>query len=107
MKKTLSILTPVLAQPDNFELIHEASWSIHSQEIPPGWQIEWIVVEDGETPLLADFPWPRNTRYRAARRRVGEPAARTIALSLASGEYVLAFDADDTLPPGAIKRICL
>jgi hypothetical protein len=30
--------------------------SVRQQELPPGWELEWLVQEDGEEPRLADDP---------------------------------------------------
>jgi glycosyltransferase involved in cell wall biosynthesis len=104
--KRLSILTPVLANKGTLEMLPETIDSMEAQVLPPGWAYEWIVMEDGDRPRLENYAWPDSVQYRAIEKQVGEPSSRTLALCLAVGEYALAFDADDTLPAGALHKIC-
>jgi glycosyltransferase involved in cell wall biosynthesis len=104
--KILSILTPVLASEGVIKLLPETVASVNKQRLPPGWSCEWIVVEDGAEPKLQDYPWPKMVRYRATTKHVYESCARTLALTMARGDYVLSLDADDTLPAGALEKIC-
>lgn len=105
-EKLLSILTPVLANERTRELLTETIASVDQQTLPQDWKLEWIIMEDGNEPKLGDYPWPDSVRYAKVEKQVGEPSARTLALSMAIGEVVLAFDADDTLPLGSLKKIC-
>lgn len=105
-EKMLSILTPVLANEGTRELLPETIQSVEQQTLPPDWKLEWIIMEDGKEPVLEDYPWPESVHYRKIEKQVGEPAARTLALSMAIGGVVLAFDADDTLPPESLQKIC-
>jgi len=105
-EKILSILTPVLANEGTRELLPETIASVEQQALPPGWNLEWIIMEDGKEPILEDYPWADSVLYRKIEKQVGEPSARTLALSMAIGEVVLAFDADDTLPPESLQKIC-
>lgn len=105
--KILSILTPVLATQGTRKLLAQTIESVTNQVLPKGWSYEWIIVEDGPKPVLEDYEWPDMVSYFSVKKQVGEPSARTLALSMAQGEYVLAFDADDTLPPNALNKICL
>src|SRR5688572_19177608 len=102
----LSILTPVLANDATEELLSQTIESVQAQTLPPGWDLEWMIMEDGREPRLKDYPWPDSVRYRAVEKQVGEPAARTLALSAATGTHGLALDADDTLPKNALQKIC-
>lgn len=104
--KTLSILTPILATEGTLAVLPETIASVEKQRLPPGWSHEWIVMEDGLNPRLKEYTWPSMVTYRAIEKQVGEPSARTLALSMAIGKYALAFDADDTLPPDALFKIC-
>ena len=104
--KKLSILTPVLANQGTVELLPETIASVVNQWLPNHWSYEWIIMEDGAHPKLQDYPWPDCVNYRSIDKQVGEPSARTLALSAASGDHVLAFDADDTLPETALSKIC-
>lgn len=106
MPKTLSILTPVLATDAAIELLPETLESVKNQPLPPGWNLEWLIMEDGPAPRLENYDWPELVKYRAINKQVGEPSARTLALAAATGQYALAFDADDTLPPAVLTKIC-
>lgn len=105
-EKTLSILTPILVTDGTMDLLPETIASVEQQQLPAGWNYEWIVMEDGGAPRLKNYPWPESVHYRAIEKQVGEPSARTLALSTAMGKYVLAYDADDSLPLGALGKIC-
>ncbi|MGW6744857.1 GltA [Streptomyces sp. NPDC055025] len=84
--------------------LDDARKSLESQVLPAGWDLQWIVQEDGLTgrPLnsLVDAPWIS----KGASRHGGAAVARTVALSRATGEIVRALDADDMLVPGALAR---
>lgn len=105
-EKTISILTPVLANEGTRELLTETAESVERQTLPKGWNMEWIIMEDGKEPVLENFDWPESASYYKVEKQVGEPSARTLALSASLGDVVLAFDADDTLPDQALDRIC-
>lgn len=72
--------------------------------MPPGWQWQWCVQEDGTTEiprsLLPDDP--RISYDSSLPGRAG--VARTMALARASGELVRTLDADDVFLPGALAR---
>ena len=94
----ISLLTPVLA--DRAELIVEAGRSVAAQQLPSGWELEWIVQEDGPSPALRDivaaFPF---ARYAANGEPLGVAVTRNLALSRAAGELVHVLDSDDLLLP--------
>lgn len=98
----LSIITPVL---DGSHLhLSKVYESLCSQEMPAGWEWEWIVQEDGHTgrPLAA---LPDDPRISASMSERGRAAtARTVALRRATGLLVRAVDADDVLPAGTLAR---
>ncbi|GAA3436053.1 glycosyltransferase family 2 protein [Kutzneria kofuensis] len=94
----VSVLTPVLA--DRAELLVEAGKSVAAQELPAGWELEWIVQEDGPSPALRDlvdgFPF---ARYGANGEPLGVAVTRNLALARAGGELVHVLDSDDLLLP--------
>ena len=94
----LSVLTPALTA--RATLLDQAGRSIAAQRLPAGWDVEWIVEEDGTEPALsqvmAAFPF---ARHRALGIRLGVAAARNLALSRAKGELVHVLDSDDLLLP--------
>jgi glycosyltransferase involved in cell wall biosynthesis len=99
---TYSIITAVLADKDRY--IAETYKSIVSQQLPPGWEWEWLVQEDGTTGGPAS-KLPADDRISAGMAQRGRAAtARTIALGRASGILSRAIDADDIFTPGAIAR---
>src|SRR5579875_1888078 len=95
-------MTAVLA--GKHQHIRETYESLAGQKMPPGWDWQWVVQEDGETGTpLAGLPDDRrispgvSPHGRAAR-------ARTIALSRVKGVLVRALDADDILTELALYR---
>lgn len=98
----ISVVTPVHA-PAAHHLTH-AYRSLREQELPDGWEWQWLIQEDGETDAVAPRV-PDDPRVSFGQGRRGGPGvARTLALSRAQGTYVKALDADDMLPPGALAR---
>ena len=94
----ISLLTPVLA--DRAELLVEAGESVAAQQLPDGWELEWIVQEDGPKPALRviaeRFPF---ARYQANGEPLGVAVTRNLALTRASGELIHVLDSDDLLLP--------
>ncbi|ROO50808.1 glycosyl transferase family 2 [Micromonospora sp. Llam0] len=99
---TISVITPVHTPAIPYL---EAAWqSLLDQEMPAGWDWEWIIQEDGEDgEAFAAIPDDPRIQYDMGRKS-GPGVARTIALSRSSGELVKALDADDMLTPGALAR---
>lgn len=98
----ISIITAVLA--GKHQHLSEVYESLLSQEMPTGWNWQWVVQEDGETRTpLAGLPSdPRISPGTGVRGR--QSTARTTALSRAEGALVRALDADDLLPDQALYR---
>ena len=104
MTKRLSIITAAYAPlADYFD---ETIKSVMRQDLPAGWEIEWLIQEDGETPGLAsrvaNLP---NVHYSANRAHTGIAATRNLALTRATGEIVQVLDHDDVLLPGALSQL--
>jgi glycosyltransferase involved in cell wall biosynthesis len=87
--------------------VHEASVgflraayeSLAAQALPPGWDWQWLVQEDGAS-AGARRVLPRDDRISVATGRpFGPGVARTCALARADGELVKVLDADDLLTP--------
>lgn len=99
---TISIITAVLA--GKHQYLHEAYDSLASQEMPVGWDWQWVIQEDGESGIpLADLPDdPRISTGTGPRGRAA--MARTIAIGRANGLLLRTLDADDVLPAGALNR---
>lgn len=97
-----SLITPVY-QPVP-EYLETAAKSVLSQELPEGWQLEWLIQEDGTTGI-AETIIPADERIKFGTGRHGGVAiTRNLALSRASGSLVKNLDQDDILTPGVIGR---
>lgn len=101
----ISIITPVYGN-DSASHLKDAYESLTSQELPPGWDFEWIIQEDEENgPASQHVPAHDDPRVRFASGRHGGPGvARTLALARSRGELIKCLDADDILTPGALAR---
>ncbi|MEU8186728.1 glycosyltransferase family 2 protein [Micromonospora carbonacea] len=98
----VSVITPVHAP--SIEYLPGAYESLVRQEMPDGWDWQWLVQEDGQTGALVDV-LPDDPRISLGSGRPGGPGvARTSALSRVTGELVKVLDADDQLTPGALAR---
>ncbi|GAA2328428.1 glycosyltransferase family A protein [Streptomyces cuspidosporus] len=103
----VSIVTPVHGPA--VSLLPEAYESILRQELPDGWEWEWLIQEDGEgVHAAAHLPGGDPRISIDSSRRGGPQVARTMAFarSCMSGEseYIKVFDADDLMAPGALAR---
>src|SRR4051794_35758529 len=79
--------------------------SVAAQSLPDGWDLEWLVQEDGASPQLEEDVtdrWPMAVRYSANGRQFGPGATRNSALARAHGDLVQVLDHDDVLLPGAL-----
>ncbi|MEU7185393.1 glycosyltransferase family 2 protein [Streptomyces sp. NPDC045470] len=102
MTNLITVITAV--HPPAAKYLADAYKSLTEQQLPDGWDWQWVIQEDGETdgvtPHLPDDP-----RISFGQGRQGRAAvARTLGLSRAEGEYVKVLDADDMLTPGALAR---
>lgn len=102
MPRIVSIITAVHAPSGHY--LPEAYKSLLDQEMPPGWDWQWVIQEDGETRHVADTV-PDDPRISFDQGRHGGPGvARTLALARAKGTYLKVLDSDDLLLPGALAR---
>ncbi|MET7866893.1 glycosyltransferase family 2 protein [Micromonospora taraxaci] len=102
LTQLVSVITPVHAP--SIEHLPGAYESLAKQEMPDGWEWEWLVQEDGQTGALVDA-LPDGPRISLGTGRPGGPGvARTLALSRVSGDLIKVLDADDQLTPGALAR---
>ncbi|MFI1524754.1 glycosyltransferase family 2 protein [Kitasatospora cineracea] len=98
----ISVVTPV--RPGKHAFLTEAWASLHEQTLPPGWEWEWLVQQDGPDGSVWDV-LPQDPRIHSGSARAGGAGvARTMALGRARGTLVRALDADDLLLPGALHR---
>jgi hypothetical protein len=97
----LSVLTAV--RDVHGDYLAEAGASLAGQPLPPGWELEWVVQEDGDRPRLAgvvaDLPFARHAAHGEA---VGVAATRNLALSRVRGGLARVLDRDDVVLPGGL-----
>lgn len=100
----LSVLTAAIGE--WAEYVTEAGHSVAGQELPAGWQVEWIIQEDGPEPALAElaahFPF---ARYAANGERLGVAVTRNLGLTRVAGTLVHVLDCDDLLLPGGLGAV--
>ncbi len=102
MTRIVSVITPVHAP--SVPYLADAFASLVKQEMPDGWDWQWLVQEDGQTGALVDA-LPDDPRISVGSGRAGGPGvARTLALSRVAGDLIKVLDADDQLTPGALAR---
>ncbi|MEU0528050.1 glycosyltransferase family 2 protein [Streptomyces niveus] len=103
MRRLITVITAVHGP--SAHLLPEAYKSLRAQELPEGWEWQWLVQEDGRTDDVAPHVPDDDSRVIFRQGRRGGPGtARTLALAHADGEYVKVLDADDQLPTGALAR---
>ncbi|WAL72310.1 glycosyltransferase family 2 protein [Kitasatospora sp. YST-16] len=102
MANTVSVITAVHGPAAKF--LADAYKSLLEQDLPVGWDWQWVIQEDGETDEVAPHV-PDDPRISFGQGRHGRAGmARTISLARATGEFVKVLDADDMLTPGALAR---
>lgn len=100
----ISIVTPVYGEA-SARLLPEAYASLVAQELPAGWEWEWVIQEDDEHGPAVQFVPTGDERVRFANGRHGGPGvARTLALGHSRGTLIRCLDADDQLTAGALAR---
>lgn len=98
----ISVVTPVYRPVARY--ISEAYESLRAQNLPPNWDWQWLVQEDGQTGEIATM-LPDDPRISVGSgRRSGDAIARNMCLSRATGDLIKVLDADDQLTPGALRR---
>jgi glycosyltransferase involved in cell wall biosynthesis len=102
VSNVISVLTAAYQPvPDYLRAAYD---SLADQELPAGWEWQWVVQEDGQTGDVAAM-LPDDPRISpGAGRRGGECVTRTMCLSRAEGELIKVLDADDILTPGTLAR---
>ncbi|WP_256103730.1 glycosyltransferase family 2 protein [Streptomyces sp. ODS05-4] len=102
MSGIISVITAVHAPAAHY--LPAAYESLCAQQLPEGWDWQWVIQEDGETDAVAPHV-PDDPRVSFDRGRPGRAGvARTLGLSRAAGEYLKVLDADDVLTAGALAR---
>lgn len=100
----ISIVTPVYGEA-SARFLSDAYASIVAQELPAGWEWEWVIQEDDEDGPASQFVPTGGARIRFSTGRHGGPGvARTLALAHSKGALIRCLDADDQLTAGALAR---
>jgi glycosyltransferase involved in cell wall biosynthesis len=86
------------------DLLQRAAASLARQDLPAGWDVEWLLVLD-RTDLVPERLAVEPVVHRTHPRACGVAAARTLAAAEASGSLLYVLDADDALPDGALKAL--
>ena len=98
----LSVVTPVY-NPDPSHL-RAAYESLRHQVLPPGWEWEWVIQEDGSSGIVSEI-LPADEQVRIGTgRRGGVALTRNMALARSRGTLVKNLDGDDVLADGALYR---
>lgn len=99
----VSVITAAWAP--SSEHLQSAATSVLGQQLPDGWELEWIVQEDGEVGGLREaLPADERVRYACNGIRAGIAGTRNLALSRARGEWIRVLDHDDLILDGALER---
>lgn len=101
-KNVITVMTAVHAPGAHY--LPEAYESLRKQELPDGWEWQWLVQEDGQTEEVEPHV-PDDHRISFGQGRSGRAGmARTLALPRTKGSLVRVLDADDQLTPGSLAR---
>jgi glycosyltransferase involved in cell wall biosynthesis len=99
-----SVITAAYAPLADF--LSDTIASVEAVILPAGWELEWIVQEDGDQPELAErFAGVELARYSANGRQMGISSTRNLALSRASGVLIQALDQDDIVLPNLLTAL--
>jgi len=102
--RRVSIITAAYGPKADY--LDETIRSVRDQQLPDGWEVEWLIQEDGNEPQLADkladIP---GVHYAANHMQAGPAVTRNFALARASGELVQVLDHDDMLLPNALSTL--
>ncbi len=102
MTNLVTVITAVYGP--SAEYLTDAYKSLLDQDLPDGWDWQWVIQQDGETDDVAPHV-PDDARISFGQGRHGRAGmARTMGLSRATGQYVKVLDADDQLPAGTLAR---
>ncbi|MGW2375592.1 glycosyltransferase family 2 protein [Kitasatospora sp. NPDC001683] len=102
MTNLVTVITAVYGP--SAEYLADAYKSLLDQDLPDGWDWQWVIQQDGETDDVAPHV-PDDARISFGQGRHGRAGmARTMGLSRATGQFVKVLDADDQLPAGTLAR---
>ncbi|MEU4345607.1 glycosyltransferase [Nocardia sp. NPDC023852] len=101
----ISVLTAV-HQPSAVYLPQTLA-SIAAQTLPTGWELEWVLQEDGPASsevagITGGHDW---VRYSANGAKLGIAGTRNLGLNRVRGSLIQVLDSDDLLLPGALATL--
>lgn len=100
----ISVLTAV--HQSSVVYLPETLASIAEQKLPAGWELEWVLQEDGPpssvADLVSDHEW---VRYSANGEQLGIAGTRNLALNRVRGSLIQVLDSDDLLLPSALATL--
>lgn len=104
-KGILSLITAIHKGREAY--IAATAKSLLEQRLPVGWELEWLIQEDGEESGLKDVvercaAGDKRVRYEANGTKLGAGGTRTLALWRARGELIRNLDSDDLILPGGL-----
>ncbi|MGW4635533.1 glycosyltransferase family 2 protein [Nocardia sp. NPDC004415] len=100
----ISVLTAV-HQP-GAAFLPETLASIEEQQLPEGWELEWVLQEDGPSSDMAGLAGDRDwVRYEANGEKLGIAGTRNLALNRVRGSLIQVLDGDDLLLPNALATL--
>ncbi|MGO4616412.1 glycosyltransferase family 2 protein [Nocardia sp. 2YAB30] len=103
MDRTISVITPVYRPVP--EHLKAACESVLTQDLPPGWRLEWVIQEDGDTGIAREILGQLDDRiFFHTGRKGGVALTRNLALANSRGELIKNLDADDILTPNVLIR---
>lgn len=100
----VSVITPT--QVHNADWLGHTAASVLGQPLPPGWELEWLVQEDGPAPGARELlPDDDRVRYEALGLQLGGAAARNAALARSRGDLVAGIDHDDRYTEEGLRAL--
>lgn len=101
----LSVLTAVHLAGSGF--LAETRASVLSLQLPPDWDLEWVVQEDGPASgeIGEALSGDDRIKHAANGTSLGAATTRNLALARVSGALVQNLDADDLLLPGSAATL--
>jgi hypothetical protein len=98
----ISVITP--AYNPEPEYLAAAWESLRTQDLPAGWELEWVVQEDGPTRQAEDILGADPRIVHGRGRHGGVSLARNLGLARSRGTLIKNLDQDDVLLPGVLTR---
>ncbi|HEY3502607.1 MAG TPA: glycosyltransferase family 2 protein [Actinocatenispora sp.] len=100
----VSILTTEYAPSARY--VEETVRAVEQLKLPDGWELEWVVQEDGAAPSLGDrYGAVPFARYEANGAQLGIAGTRNLGLSRVSGDLVQVLDHDDVPLPHSLATM--